>query len=58
MRRLDAVAVGNHDEDAVGDGLEVGAWAIHAEEVGGTARVGDSRVFGTRRERRGESYRI
>jgi hypothetical protein len=58
MCRLDAVAVGKHDEDAVGDGLEVGAWAVHAEEMGGAAGVGDGRVFGAGRDWRGESYRI
>jgi hypothetical protein len=58
MCRLDAVAVGKHDEDAVGDGLEVGAWAVHAEEVRGIVGVGNSRVFGVRRDRWGESYRI
>jgi hypothetical protein len=37
MCRLDAVAVGKHDE--------VGAWAVHAEEMGGAAGVRDGRVF-------------
>ncbi len=58
MCRLDAVAVGKHDEDAVGDGLEVGAGAVQAEEVRGTAGVGDSCVFGARRDGRGEDYGI
>jgi hypothetical protein len=39
MCRLDAVAVGKHDEDAVG------AWAVHAEEMGGAAGVGDKAVW-------------
>jgi hypothetical protein len=58
MCRLDAVAVGKHGKDAVQDGLEVGAWAVHAEEVRGTAGVGDSRLFGARRDGQGESYII
>ena len=58
MCRLDAVAVRKHDEDAVGDGLGVGAWAVHAEEVRGTAGVGDSCVVGARRYGWGEDYGI
>ncbi len=45
MCRLNAVAVGKHDEDAVGDRLEGGAWAVHAEEMGGAAGVGDKAVW-------------
>jgi hypothetical protein len=58
MCPLDAVAVGKHDEDAVGDGLEVGAWTVHAEEMGGSAGVGDGRVFVVGRDWWGESYII
>jgi hypothetical protein len=58
MCSLDAVAVGKHDKDAVRYGLGVGAWAVHVEEVRGTAKVGDSCVFGARRDGQGRTTEL
>jgi hypothetical protein len=38
---LNAVTIGKSEEYAVGNGLQVGAWAVDTQEVRSAARAGD-----------------
>lgn len=58
MCGLDAVAVGKLDKDSGGNRLEVGAWAVDAQEARGAARVGSRSRVGCRVARWVESYGI